>query len=916
MPEIKKLIEVDLPLNDINAQSSREKSIRHGHPSTLHLWWARRPLATARCVLFAQLVDDPSSHPELFPTEETQSKERNRLFDIIRRLAVWENSNDQELLTEAASEIRKYVPDFDSCMILDPFSGGGTIPLEGQRLGLTPIGHDLNPVALIIEKAMLDIPCRFQGRLAVNPKTKSGTANTALRATGLSDDIEFYGLKLRELAEKKIGSNYPKVKDNFGNATLNPFAYIWFRTIKCPNPACGREVPLTKSLDLSTVSSNLVHVELHEDGHSFRTEIKRGKSNEPGTVGKGKVTCPFCHEAFPYEYVSEHHDEIGEKMAAVVYSDKQRRWYISPDEEQISAAQMPRPLIYPDAPLADDPCIQAGYGNTKFSQMFTNRQLSVLLVFSGCLKDIHEQVIKDALASGWTKGESLEKGGDGALAYADAIQVYLSFVIDKMADRNSKSGSWDKSRQMPRNVFGMQAIRLTWDFCETNPFSESSGSFVNMLEWVYEAVAELPCGKQGIVEQFNAENESDFKNVVISTDPPYYNNIDYSDISDFFYIWLKWNLSSIYPSLFSKTVTPKKEELVANVKRNGSKEKAQDFFESGMKRVCESMFDATRKDVPVTVYYAYKQASYENEAGYASSGWETMLSSLISSGFQITGTWPMRTERQARVREIDSSALSSSIVIVCRPRPDDAPTCSRLEFMNELSTEFKEKLEFFKKQNIAPVDLQQAIIGPGMAIYSKYSKIIKADGTQMSVHEALNLINQEINAVFESENNGLDSPSQAALVLYQNYKYGDIKGGDLESLMTAKNTYTSKLEKYGIISGEKGVFRLNHISSYQNIKRLDGDIELPVWTLAFKIADAYSKETIDGAAQVISDADNIQKAYSAKDLLYRLYQIATEKGLSDDAYKFNGPVTDWSEIMSKVTKKQGPVQMTLWEVNN
>lgn len=919
MGETKKLIEVEIPLDDINKESSREKSLRHGHPSTLHLWWARRPCSAARAVLFSQLVDDPSSHPELFPTKDLQDKERKRLFRIMKRLVVWENSLDDGLLGEAKKEIKKYVSHSDGLHVLDPFSGGGTIPLEAQRLGLFPIAHDLNPVALTIEKAMLDLPCRFQGLPPVNPKDHQSTKeyDSSTRAYGLAKDIKYYANLLKEKTFKEVSKNYPLEEVYFGTARtkLTPIAYIWSRTIPCPNPGCRKQMPLVKSFVLSSVKGHEAYWQPVLQGNGdWKPEVFKGtlpKDLIESTIGKERITCPFCHEISKFDYLLNNPSLVKERLAVVVLDSKNGRIYKNPADNQVIVSNVKRPLVYPTAPLAHDSHVAPGYGYKDFSEMYSNRQLFVLTKFSSYLKEVSQDALNDALRSGMKKGNNLEEGGRGALAYSQAIKVYLAFVIDKLADYNNKCCSWHNSRQQMRDVFGRQAIARTYDYCESNPFSGKSGSFDSMVDWVSEAVGALPCGKQGEVEQFDATQIFKKENVTISTDPPYYDNIDYSDLSDFFYVWLKWNLKDVFPKLYRGTITPKADELIANATRTGSKKKAETFFENGMLNACKAMMSVTRDDLPITIYYAYKASTGSVKDGnYQSSGWETMLSSLIKAGFKITGTWPVRTEMKARLLGYETNALASSIVIVCRKRNSDAESIGRAEFGNRLHEELNRKLAFFRETNLAPVDLQQAIIGPGMEIYSRYSEVLKADGTPMSVHEALNMINQEVNSILNKDNAGLDSISQFCLFIYKNYGNGSFKYGDVQSFMTTRNISLDDLKKRGILIDEKGIIRL----SFDPKEDFKGSSDRSIWEVAMQIVAGYEKESNAGAAKVLGELNDDSKAGQAKALLYSLFQIATAKGLSSDALRFNNPVTTWEEIRQEAPKKKKKEsQMTLEE---
>ena len=751
----KKLIEVALPLEKINAESAREKSIRHGHPSTLHLWWARRPLAAARAVIWSSLVDDPSSHPEKFPTEEEQNRERQRLFRILEELVVWENSNDERVLAAAKEEILKSTngnpPEF-----LDPFAGGGAIPLEAQRLGLKAHAHDLNPVAVMINKAMIEIPPRFAGKDPVNPSARtSKMAQVWSGAQGLAADVRYYGEWMKQEAFQRIGHLYPKVKvpweQGGGEATV--IAWIWARTVKCPNPACGCEMPLASSFVLSKKKGKEAWVKPLPDEKRVRFEVQKGKcpqEYESYKTGRGATfKCPCCGEITSDEYVKlEGKDgKIRSQLMAIVAEGKRGRIYLSPNEKHILAAKIDRPEDGPSGILPDNPrwFSPPAFGMDHYEELFTPRQLTALTTFSALVAEAQKKVEADAVAAGVPNDHiPLREGGDGARAYGEAVGVYLAFAVDKMTDYHSSICSWHNSGEKMRNTFGRQAIPMVWDYAEANPFCKSSGSYSNMLEWVYKCIAEFSASVLAEASQADAQSDCGLQNIMISTDPPYYDNIGYADLSDFFYVWMRQSLKDTYPELFGTMLVPKAEELIATPYRhNGSAEEAKRFFEDGMLSACKQMYQYAREDIPVTVYYAYKQSD-SDDSGMASSGWETMLSAIVNAGFAITGTWPMRTEMANRSIASGTNALASSIVLVCRKRPVDAPQTTRRSLINQLRRELRPALKKLQESNIAPVDLAQSAIGPGMGVFSRYKQVLEADGTPMTVRSALKIINEEI----------------------------------------------------------------------------------------------------------------------------------------------------------------------------
>lgn len=910
----KKLIEVALPLEEINAACTREKSIRHGHPSTLHLWWARRPLAAARAVIWSSLVDDPSAHPEEFPTPEEQAIERERLFDILRELVVWENSNNQRVLDAAKAEIKKSIGD-EPLSLLDPFAGGGAIPLEAQRLGLKAYAQDLNPVAVTINKAMIEIPPKFAGNAPVNPKDRAKTAVSCWEGnTGLAADVAYYGNWMRDEAFRRIGHLYPKVQvpkeQGGGEATV--IAWIWARTVKCPNPACGHETVLVRSFDLSKKKGKEWHVEPIVESGEIRFEVKPGKAEREGTMGRRGALCMHCGELVTLDQIRDYgkSDHIGSSLMAVVAEGKRGRLYVTPDESQIAAANVGRPSDYPDGRIAVNPrdIRSHHYGMDFFSQLFTNRQLTAMTMFSDLVQEAQQAACADAVAAGMPDdGMGLADGGAGALAYGQAVGVYLAFLVDKMADYHSSICSWHSSRELIRNVFGRQAIPMTWDYAEANPFSGSAGSLESMLGWVTDAIARFPVHEMaGLVRQFDAQSDNGMRGIAISTDPPYYDNIGYADLSDFFYVWLRRSLRNTYPKLFSYMLVPKAEELVATPYRfDGSKQRAKEFFEDGMFRTCKQIYEYARPDIPVTIYYAFKQSETDEvkgDAKTASSGWETMLAAIVRAGFAITGTWPMRTEMANRSIASGSNALASSIVLVCRKRPEDASMCTRRELVSALRRELRPALEKLQQSNIAPVDLAQSAIGPGMGVYSRYAKVLEADGSEMGVRAALQIINEEIDAFFNDQSDDLDRESRFCAELFKQAGFSTIKYGEAEVLANAKNVSIQRCEDLHLLDADKGEVRL--------LKRdevtLCADITVrPAWALTQVLAHELDVSGIVGAAKLIArNAVTVDMAECARALAYSLFVVSDKKGWTQDAYAYNALVTSWADIVREVAEQR------------
>ena len=924
MPPVKKkLIEVALPLEAINAESAREKSIRHGHPSTLHLWWARRPLATARAVIWSSLVDDPSSHPEQFPDEEAQQKERERLFGILTRLVKWENSNDETILAEAKAEILKST-DNNPPALLDPFAGGGAIPLEAQRLGLEAHAHDLNPVAVMINKAMIEIPPKFANMRPVNPEARArmGSSVAPKGAAGLAEDVRYYGEWMKQEAYKRIGHLYPKAKLADGSeATV--IAWIWARTVKCPNPACGCEMPLASSYVLSKKKGKYAWIEPRVFGNKVDFIVhqgeKLGKVIEPKKGRGAAFICPVCGETTLDAYVKDEGKagRIGAQLMAIVAEGKHGREYLSPNAEHIHAAEIDKPEDYPDGMMPTNPrwFSPPAFGMTDYSQLFTNRQLTALTTFSELVGEAQKKAEADAVAAGMFNDHiALSEGGTGARAYGEAVGVYLAFAVDKLSIYSCALCPWlnQPKNEIVGNAFGRQALPMVWDFAEANIFSNGGGTLTQQLEYICKVVTMCfpTISNQAYAKQFDAQSDNGLREIMISTDPPYYDNIGYADLSDFFYVWMRKSLKDTYPKLFRTMLVPKTEELVATPYRfDGSMEKAQDFFEDGMFNTCCRLYQYAREDIPVTIYYAFKQSETDADESTASTGWETMLSAIIRSGFSITGTWPMRTERAGRMVANGTNALASSIVLVCRKRAETARSVTRREFINALHREMRPALTKLQSANIAPVDLAQSAIGPGIGVFSRYKSVLEADGKPMSVRAALQIINQELDAFYNEQEGELDRESRFCVDLFNQYAFNNIKFGDADVLARAKNTSVQALADRGVMMAAKGQVRL--LTREEIPEKVDTHEEC-TWLLTQQLACAMEKGGVKACAQIVvtllgSNAEN------AKSLAYRLYTICERKNWAQEGYAYNNLVVAWPDIQSMAAQIQAeqPVQMAL-----
>ena len=983
----KKLIEVALPLEAINKASAREKSIRHGHPSTLHLWWARRPLAAARAVIFAQMVDDPSAYvdtlradPKLKRKAETALKarlklweearelarkaqgtklavpepgpqptldemladiERQRLFRIIEDLVLWENTTNETVLQAARDEIwqswrracaenadhprakelfdRKKLPAFH-----DPFAGGGALPLEAQRLGLDSYASDLNPVAVLINKAMIEIPPKFAGKPPVNPevrKERSLIAREWKGAQGLAEDVRYYGQWMRDEAEKRIGHLYPKVEVTAEMAKARPelkpyvgrkltvIAWLWARTVKSPNPAFAQvDVPLASTFMLSTKAGKEAYVEpvIEDGGYRFTVMVGKAKDAEGAKNGTklsrgANFECLMSGTPIAGDYIKAEGKagRMGARLMAIVAEGDRGRVYLAPTPEHEAAALAAKPEWKPEVTISGSTQYLGvkPYGIDRFDQLFTDRQLVALTTFSDLVQEARERVQRDALAAGLPDDKKrLREGGSDARAYAEAIGVYLGLSASRAADAWSTVVSWRNGVEATRGTFGRQALPMVWDYAEACPFSDSCGNWLGAcLEWVSKAVTSVPATREGSASQADAAVQEVSEGKVVSTDPPYFDNVPYADLSDFFYAWLRRSLKPVYPDIFATLAVPKAEELVAFAYRHDDKETAGVFFLEGMTKAMHRLTAQTHPAFPVTIYYAFKQAEDDEAAGTASTGWETFLDAVIRAGFANTGTWPMRTEKPGRMRENDSNALASSIILVCRPRGASAPTATRREFVTALKAELPVALAHLQRGNIAPVDLAQAAIGPGMAVYTRYAKVLDAEGKPLSVREALALINQTLDEALAEQEGDFDADSRWALTWFEQSGFAEGEYGVAEQLSKSKNTSVAGMVEAGILESKRGKVRLLKPEELPADWNPATDPRLTAWEIVHQLVRVLASGGEGAAAGLVAKLG--AKAEIARELAYRLYTLCERKKRAAEALAYNGLVQSWPEIV-------------------
>jgi putative DNA methylase len=961
----KKLIEVALPLDAINVAAAKEKSIRQGHPGSFHIWWARRPLAATRAVIFSQLVNDPEDlwrcqNPGKEPNPQIRghwTKARARLFVMIEDLVKWENLTNekligaaQELIKESWKEVcvlnsshpdaAKLFNPAELPRLHDPFAGGGAIPIEAQRLGLSVYASDLNPVAVLINKAMIEIPTRF---LACSPVCQREDQQPRLvrkewrGARGLAEDVRFYGDWMRGEALKKIGFSYPKMFVSpemvglrqdlkaYENKELTVIAWIWARTVKSPNPAFSHiDVPLASTFILCSKIGKESYVEPVVNDNAYHFTIKVGTPPATAKMGTsaGKrqaFRCLMSNSPISYEYIRNEGKagRMGMKLMAVVADGKRQRIYLAPTVAQEETAQSVEPTWKPDCemPKKHRNFQPPGYGMNTLGELFTPRQLLALNTFIDLLADVRKRIYLDAIASGLSDdGVALNAGGTGSRAYSEAISVYLAFCVQNLLDDLVTQCVWRTTHGTGAlaHAFSRQAIPMTWDFPEANPFAGSAGDLACTVAAVSRCLDNLPEFKvqRANVEQRDAASAPIDDRVIVSTDPPYYDNISYGELSDFFYVWLRRSLRDIYPNELSTISVPKAEELIAAPQRHGSAEKAEKFFLDGMCKAMHNLEISSHPALPITIYYAFKQSETTAKDGTSSSGWETFLEALLKSGLAITGTWPMRTERTTGVKSA-SNVLASSIILVCRQRQFNAATVSRRQFIRELNTTLPLALDAMTRESeglhspVAPVDLSQAIIGPGMAVFSKFKAVLEADGSPMSVKSALQLINR-----FLAEDD-FDADTQFCLHWFEQCGWDTGKFGEADTLARAKGTSVDGVKQAGVLHAAGGNVRLLKWAEYPRDWEPKSDQRLPIWEVLHQLIRVFNTDGESGAAAVFAAVQS--KAEAARQLAYRLYTLCERKNWAEDARAYNEVVTSWSGIESAAAKDPTMTQGTLFE---
>lgn len=927
----KKLIEVALPLPEINDASAYDTMPGIGaHPKGIHLWWGRKPLPSARAVLFASVVDDPSSHPDKFPTEDAQIAERERLFDILRNLMQKKSHAKPEIYAKAHDEMLKHcggkLPP-----LLDPFAGSGAIPLEAARLGFVSHAADLNPVAVLLNKCNLELVPRWLGQKPINPKMHNDVLKSQIvksGAWGLAADMRYYGDLIRSRAIEKIGVSYPKIallKEN-GGRDANIIAWLWARTVASPNPVTsGAHVPLVSTYWLSSKKGGERWLKpiIDTKAYTYHFEIGTGlPSNRAQTsagtqIGRTGFRCIFTDTIIPFDYIRQEaiNGRMQCKMIAVVAETQYGRVYLPANDDQQKIALQVTPDGYPDTDIPEHALgfrVQ-NYGIRKHWQLFSSRQLMAMTTFSDLIRDVATDINTDALQAGLSVNEAND--------YANSIVTFLALALDRCADFNNSLCRWKPSGQQSMQLFGRQVIPMVWNYCEPNILGEKAVCWKTAVNICADAIETIPIRgiTIGNAEQIDASGTwNNVNGLLVSTDPPYYDMVGYAVLSDFFYAWLRRTIGDRYPDLFNTIVVPKAQELTASSERfDGNKERAKAHFESGFRKAFTTLRDKMDVRFPLTVYYAFKQSDESigdddngtdgNETSNnridSTTGWETLLEALLGSGFQITATWPIQASQKWRLRAMDSNALGSYIVLACRVRSDDAPQCTRREFLTALKKELLPALTALQQGNIMPADLDQAAIGPGMAVFSRYAKVVESNGKPMTVRMALALINQTLGEVQVEQEAEYDADTRWALAWFEQHGFEEGEFAEAEQRSRAKNTAINGLVDAGIVASGGGKVRLLKREELQENWDPTTDKRLTVWEATQHLIRALNQQGETGAACLLRKMSG-QLSESARELAYRLHKVCESNGWSAEAQAYNSIVLVWPELTKQAQSQE------------
>jgi putative DNA methylase len=872
---MRKLIEVALPIEAISAASRREKDKKTGTIRNVHKWFAPMPGPAWRALLFAAIVDDPDDEAD-----------RKKLLDLIERLVPADGGPPAP---DALAEAKKLIAEVtlgDLPTVLDPFCGGGSTLVEAQRLGLPTVGSDLNPVPALITRVLTELVPKVAGRppLVGDPTQLGGIVGKPL--DGFLADVWHYGELVRERVWQQIGDLYPSAA---GGGTI--VAWLWARTVACKNPPCRAVSPLVSSFELSRRRGSACWVEpivkLDHSGVRFEIRSGAGQPPTPTKLGRGgNFRCAVCGEAAIDEsYVKEEGraGRLGLQLMAVAVDGPSGRSYVSPDlapqRPQVNASD-----DIGDIELADDHrnlwCV--GYGVRSVSDLFVDRQLVALSAFA------------DAVAS--VPAEVVDAGGD--LEYASSIASVLGLAVGKLAMANSTQARWRlravESKAEP--AFSRQALPMVWDFAEVNPFGGSVGDWSQQVKAVSGGLERLPLGGVGRVSALDARFASTLLEApgLVATDPPYFAQIGYADLSDYFYVWLRRALKDVHPDLLATIATPKGSELIAAPHRHGGdRAAASRAFVEGFTETFHALVSVTRPELPMLIVYAHRQEESE-DGGLTATAWDAMLTAILDAGLRIVGTWPVHATGSSRQIGLGTNALASYVVLVCRPQLAGARVGDLPSFVAALRAELPSAIRRVQEAAISAIDLGQAAIGPGMAVFSRFAYVVDpATGQRMTVHRALELINMVRAEVIDDFAGALSPETRWAMTWFRDFGFGEADSGEAEKLFTTTNTSLGQLEAAGIATSSRGKIRLLRRDELPDNWDPETDTRRPEWETLQHLVKRHEEGGLEAAGALLrrvqGDADAV------RELAYWIVDKC-QFSQSAEVQPFDALIVDWPKI--------------------
>jgi putative DNA methylase len=867
----RKLIEAALPLDAINAASRADKDRKTGTIRNIHKWFAPMPTPAWRALLFASVVDDPGT-----------AEEREALWSLIEELvASGPEPPAESVLARAKNAIRTSVG-HDVPLVLDPFCGGGSTLVEALRLGLPARGSDLNPVPTLISRALVTLLPTVSGQGPFS-ESHGQVAMSGDGRAGFVTDVLAYAEGVRESAQRALAANYPQ--SPAGNTV---YAWLWARTALCSNPACGKRTVLATSWWLSKRKGErawlLPATTRDSDEVEFRIETAGDGPVPPPKTGRGATfSCLHCAASIGEEHLAREgeHGRLAVRLLALACIDgEKKRTFELPDETQTLAAYG----VQEDPALRDLNVSDGGgrqrFGCDTYADIFLPRQALALDTFARAVDGVRDRVIGD--------------GADGN--YADTVATFLGLCVGRLAHANSSQCRWNVAATgfIPKiePAFGRHDLPMSWDFAESNPFAGSVGDWNQVVKTALRAVRLAPLtgsAATGLADARRAIPESERGQVLVATDPPYFGHIDYSELSDYFYIWLRRALRRVHPDLFSVLVPPRRDELVALPSRHdGSSAGAYNYFVSGFTEVFRNLCQGQDERFPMLIVYAHR----EGERGTA--GWEAMLEAVLAAGLMVVGTLPLHATRNQRMTGLGTNALATYVVMVCRPRPDDAARITRQDLVRLLRAELVDAVSEFQAASIAPVDLAQAVIGPGMQIYSRHGAVLETDGSRVNVGAALSVINRTLAEIIDEQEADLDAPSRWAVTWYEQHGLESASFGEADQLARAKGTSADELVRAGIVDSGGNKVALIPRDEMPDEWSPATDAIPTAWEAVQHLVVALS---VGGEQQAAATYRTLgQLADPARELAYRLFRVAEGAGLSDEALAYNGLVTSWSEI--------------------